>query len=230
MERLSKDDMFNLAINLDLKDLLNFCKTSKRINNVLCKQDTFWLYKIKQSFPSLEFNIMNLYKGTRIWKNYYIQDLYPTINKNVDKVLIDSSGLGRLDLVIAALDLGANIHTEKDRAVRLASQNGHYKIVKFLIEREADIHALNNIALINAVANVHYEVVKLLLDSGADADPAALRNASYYGHLEIVKLLIDYGADADNDSAVRLAQQNGHYEIVKLLIEHGARDPRYGNF
>ncbi len=44
MESLSKDNLFNIAINLDLNDLLNFCRTSKHINNNLCQQDDIWLY------------------------------------------------------------------------------------------------------------------------------------------------------------------------------------------
>ncbi len=42
MELLSKDNIFNIGINLDLKDLLNYCKTSKHINNILCLRDNIW--------------------------------------------------------------------------------------------------------------------------------------------------------------------------------------------
>jgi len=226
MERLSKDDIFNIAIKLDLKDLLNFCKTSKYINSLL-NRNSLWLYNIKKYCPSLDPVIMNKYRNDRSWKQYYIQDLYPTLKKDLNKVLINSSVLGRLDFVIAALDSGADIHVENDFSVRYASRNDQYETVKLLIEHDADIHANTDEAVRYASERGHYNVVKLLIENGADIHAntdEAVRTASMYGHYKTVKLLIENGADihANIDYAVRKASENGHYETVKLLIENGA--------
>ena len=51
MERLSKDDLFTIAINLEVGDLLNFCESSDRINKLICEKDNIWLYHIKKRFP-----------------------------------------------------------------------------------------------------------------------------------------------------------------------------------
>jgi len=226
ISNLSKDVLFNIAINLDLEDLLNLCKTSKHINDLICR-DTLWLYKIKKYFPTLDIHIMKPYRSDRSWKQYYIEDLYPTLKKKPNKVLIDSSGSGRLDKVIGALDLGANIHALDDFPVGRASQYGHIEVVKLLIDYGANIHAENNYAFRIASYFGHVEVVKLLIDYGADiqaVDNDALKSACEQGHYNVAKLLIDHGCyiEGNDNFTFRLACEKGHYDVVKLLIEHGS--------
>jgi len=229
MELLSKDDLFIIGINLDLKDLLNFCKTSKHINNILCKRDNIWLYNINKYFPTLDIMVMNPYRGDRSWKQYYIEDLYPTLKDNPNEVLRISTVTGRLDLVTVALYLGSPIDRMYDQhyALGSASYYGHLEVVKLLIDYGANIKIDNNRAVRYASMMGHYDVVKLLIENDADIyakDNAAVKYASQNGHYETVKLLIDSGADihAENNYAVRYASENGHYETVKLLIDSGA--------
>jgi len=201
MERLSKDDIFIIGINLDLKTLLNLCKTSKHINSLLCR-DNIWLYNIKKYFPTLNINIMNLYRNDRSWKQYYIKDLYKIIHRSkwihaLDILLTVASVDGRLDLIIAALDLGANVDTNNNICVRFASNNGHLEVVKLLIECGADIYTGIDISFVTASTNGHLEVVKLLIDYGADIhvdDNRAVRYALYTGKLDVVDYLVSLGA------------------------------------
>ena len=69
-------------------------------------------------------------------------------------------------LVKDALDAGANVHTEDDDALRLASHNGHVKVVKVLLDAGANVHADDDAAL-RWASYRHLEVVKTLLDAGA---------------------------------------------------------------
>ena len=72
MNILNTDELFSIAINLDLLDLLNFCNSSKRINELVCKKDAIWLYKINKDFPnSLENSLKNpkLCYQRLYWKN-----------------------------------------------------------------------------------------------------------------------------------------------------------------
>jgi len=201
MEFLSKDTLFIIALNLNLKDLLSFCQTSKYIKNILYR-DTLWLYKIKQSFPTLSMIVMNIYKNDRSLKEYYIQDLYKkippipkysfSVRKDPNILLTDSSKIGRLDLVIAAIDCGADIHSNEDAAFRLASVNGHYETVKFLVDSGANIHAYDDAAVRLASAKGHYAVVRYLIDRGANIyarDNEAIKNASLYGHRGLANYL-----------------------------------------
>jgi hypothetical protein len=76
MERLDPDTLFSIGILLELDSLLKFCSTNKRINNLLCRQDNIWLYKIKQLSPSLNVEVINKYRKDRSLKDYFIQDIY----------------------------------------------------------------------------------------------------------------------------------------------------------
>ena len=60
MNILNIDELFSIAIKLDLPDLLNFSRINKRINELVCKKDVIWLYKINKYFPnSLENSLKN---------------------------------------------------------------------------------------------------------------------------------------------------------------------------
>ena len=52
METLSRDELFSIAIELDLPGLLSFCSSSKRINDLVCKRNDIWLYRIRKDFPN----------------------------------------------------------------------------------------------------------------------------------------------------------------------------------
>ena len=50
MNKLNKDELFLLAIELSLPDLLTFCSSGKRINDLVCKRDDIWNYKLNRDF------------------------------------------------------------------------------------------------------------------------------------------------------------------------------------
>ena len=54
MEILNKDELFTLALHLDLADLLNFCKTSKRYGK-FCHNNIVWRGKIRHDFPNFKY-------------------------------------------------------------------------------------------------------------------------------------------------------------------------------
>lgn len=53
MEYLNKDILMLLAIEMDLPSLLNFCESSKKINDKVCKQNIFWRNKLEKERPGL---------------------------------------------------------------------------------------------------------------------------------------------------------------------------------
>ena len=154
------------------------------------------------------------------------EDIKKSLGKlTPDEKLIKSARYEVLWLVKDALEQGANVHTNDDLALRLASNNGHTEVIKLLLDAGADVHAWDDWALRWASEYGHIEVVKLLLDAGANVhalNDYALQNASYNGHIEIVKLLLDAGANvhANKDIALRWASEYGHIEVVKLLKQH----------
>ena len=52
MEKLSKDELYKIAIELDIVSLLKFCSSSKTINDKVCKSNNgIWLYRLNRDFP-----------------------------------------------------------------------------------------------------------------------------------------------------------------------------------
>ena len=66
MEKLNKDELFTLALHLDLPSLLSFCSSNKYVHTSVCKRDDIWIYKLKKDFPD--------YKNLKIEKSF--KDLY----------------------------------------------------------------------------------------------------------------------------------------------------------
>jgi hypothetical protein len=115
---------------------------------------------------------------------------------------------GNIVLVIASLDLGADVNTRSE-------SNGYTP-------------------LIWASSRGHTEAVRLLLEAGADVDleandgQTALMRAADYGHAEVVELLLKSGADVNTQNkngitAMRLATLKGHTQIILLLQTAGAK-------
>ncbi len=217
----NKDVDRKLLNNLEDEDLVNFCLVDKKANS-LCNDQVFWMNRVFLKFGYVGGNILRKYKKNRTWSEYYIKDLRKINSTNAISKFLSGSQLGRLDHVIISLNIGDNIHTDDDYALRYSSQNGHLDIVKYLVDLGANIHAQSDAALRNSSRNGQIEVVKYLIGVGANIhtkDDEALRYASYNGHIEVVKYLVGHGANihGHNDLALRWASLNGHIEVVKYL-------------
>jgi len=56
IENLPKDALFSIAIELDLPDLLALCGSHERIDELICKKNDIWYYKLNQEFPELKYS------------------------------------------------------------------------------------------------------------------------------------------------------------------------------
>ena len=54
MDRLSRYELFSLAIQLELPELIAMCKTSNRFNEAICEQDPIWRYRLERDYPDHE--------------------------------------------------------------------------------------------------------------------------------------------------------------------------------
>ena len=230
MEKLDKLVLFKIALDFDLADLVNFCLTFKKINEKICLNQRFWLEKIYKDYNIKTIDIPFKYKlfdGFDYKKYYqYINFMMNKYKNQYQDLLYVGSEDGGLNLVKLSVKNGANIQSDNNWPLRLASHNGHLEIVKYLVSQGANIHALDDLVLRKASGNGHLEIVKFLVKVGADIhtwDNSALRWASKYGHLEIVKFLVKEGANihAGDDDALRRARNNGHLEVVKFLEQQG---------
>jgi hypothetical protein len=54
MESVPKDLLFDIALNLNTLDLINFCKVQKRHNQYICNSERFWKTKLLKDYPNYE--------------------------------------------------------------------------------------------------------------------------------------------------------------------------------
>ena len=207
---LSKDILIELAIELDLPDIIKWCSVNKRFNDATCKSETFWRRKFNHDYgdypkvPGLS------------WKEFY---RYVTVTSPEDLLWEGAVQQNILSYVVVALKRGADVN--RDGILRISSMEGKLDIVKYLVEHGANIHSLND-GLNWASYYGKLEVVKYLLENGADVrfkDDFALRFASNFGYLEVVKYLVEHGANvhANDDQALKQARMNKHFDVADYL-------------
>lgn len=51
MENVPKDILVLIALELDLPNLVNLCRSHKEINRKVCQNDAFWIQKLQRDFP-----------------------------------------------------------------------------------------------------------------------------------------------------------------------------------
>jgi Leucine-rich repeat (LRR) protein len=66
--QFNKDELFVLALEMDLSTLINFCKTNKRINKEVCGNDNLWYGKVLKEFPD--------YKKLKVKDNKTYKEIY----------------------------------------------------------------------------------------------------------------------------------------------------------
>ena len=204
MKTLPKDILIKISLDFELHDIINFCLTSKIINERVGLNQMFWMKKLMEFDINNRVDIPEKYRlqdGRFDYKKYYLYIDY--ILKNYPKydgyngLLELGSKEGELNLVKISINKGAKIHENDDRALRHSSDNGHLKVVKFLIKSGAKIHVFDDWPLRWASRKGHINVVRFLIESGANIHARydeALREASLSRHLEVVKFLIKYGS------------------------------------
>lgn len=55
----------DLALSLDINNIINLCKTSKRFNDVICNNNLFWKNKVEHDYGPITFDVTD-------WKLFYI--------------------------------------------------------------------------------------------------------------------------------------------------------------
>ena len=53
MEKLNRDLIIKLALELDLPSLTKLCQTSRRVNEIVCENNIFWQNKTYKEYPDL---------------------------------------------------------------------------------------------------------------------------------------------------------------------------------
>jgi len=165
-------------IGLTIKDIRSVVKNRRMTSPILLKP--------LDSPGPIELIMKNIRTGT---PGKYIDP---------NKILLEAAKEGILEAVMAALNQGADIHFEDDRALILAAQEDHTDIVEYLLDNGADIHAQEDMALRETSLAGNYYTVKMLLKAGADVhanNDQAYQWAYNYKYDDIMELLLKYGAN-----------------------------------
>lgn len=126
---------------------------------------------------------------------------------NLFEELIDAVKCNDLERAKIAIDSGANVNAEDNKAVEKAVKLGYAEMVKFLIDQGANLEmhltAGIVITMLSYFAKIdNFNAVNLLLDVGVDINSVnnkgetALMWASWDNNLDMVRLLMERGADA----------------------------------
>lgn len=95
MENLSKDILMLLAMEMDLPSLLNFCESSKKINDKVCKQNIFWKNKLEKERPGL-VSLLSIKLFDNVYDfdyKFIYNELYKTRLANLYSIKLGSNPL-----------------------------------------------------------------------------------------------------------------------------------------
>ena len=74
MDKASKDVLFMIALDLSLPELLNWCLSSKRVNQKVCQNRDVWISKLKRDFSDEDISYFkNVFPS---YSNQQYQELY----------------------------------------------------------------------------------------------------------------------------------------------------------
>ena len=135
----SRDIIISLALEYDLPTLLNYCRTSKRINDLVCNNNLFWVLKLKKDFDISPEDISLKEKKDKMYAKKYYEYILDEIRQfsDINEAYSHAIHIGILNLVRATLHKGANInHLNNNRTPLItATVFGNHHIVNYLLER-----------------------------------------------------------------------------------------------
>lgn len=120
-------------------------------------------------------------------------------------------------------DYNADVHWDKDKAIRWASQSNQVKVVKYLVEKGSDINAKNSFPLRTAIDSGNYDVVEYLITINAKIDFNYLKKAVKFPN--IFKLLMEQGkVKIKNMKEILKSVSNSEYsndlnDLMKYLVD-----------
>ena len=77
MDKASKDVLFMIALDLSLPELLNWCLSSKRVNQKVCQNRDVWISKLKRDFSDEDISYFK-----NVFPSYSYQLTHPKLLKS----------------------------------------------------------------------------------------------------------------------------------------------------
>lgn len=143
MDKLNRDELFSIAVILDLPDLLALCSSYERIDNLICKRNDIWLTKLNNEFPG--------------WKSLGVspKDTYETLYGL--KTLREKLGLS-MDLEqiysLKELDLSNKNITEIPPEISYLQKLSYINLSNNQIKDFTELTKLQNLVILNLDKNL----------------------------------------------------------------------------
>ena len=139
LQDLGKDLNFLILHKLDDCSITRISRVNQFYQN-LYKNETFWMNRILTKFPEIPIEVLRKYRNDMSWFAYYRElNLSSSFRSDLHNYFVNSAAKGRLDKVIAALTLGADVNMYDALALKWSADNGHLEVVKYLVSQGANI-------------------------------------------------------------------------------------------
>ena len=191
-DKLSRDEIFSIALMLDLPDILSFCRISKKFNNNVCNNNNFWIRRLKQDYG---ITYLTISPDMKVGAKKYYEFLRSSIrgrNNMTRVIVVDKSDIIVKAVVFGDLDifksiLGTNPSISRlETALVMASTNNNINMVKYLVNN----FGFNlNQGLVEAASKGNLEIVKYLSENGATSFHWAIKNALNFNNRDVVDYL-----------------------------------------
>ena len=251
-DKLPNDIILYIALDMDIPEVFNYCRLSKRFNGLVCNSQNFWTQRLQRDFKIfhvpvshspksyyLEIKESLLRSGNHINIRFdtaaqygmlwLVKDIYK--NKNIvpslSNAIILSSTNGHLDTVkFLVEEAGFNIVAQLNEGLIRASTSNNLELVKYLIEKGADLNYYNNYIgspVTLAASSGNVDILKYLIQLGANVGESIIYSPAKKGNLNMVKYLVETIGIGPNSDAVRGAIEGGQVDILKYLVSKGAK-------
>lgn len=161
----------------------------------------------------------SLVESLPVFKTIYYRDR--VFDKN--KLLVEASMNGCLDVVKYLVANGADVNTSEGSALCYAVRCENLDTVKYLIENGADVNASDFVALKYACEGEHLDIAEVLIansDGLSFCSYLLMEKACKWGQLNVVKFLSMHGVKLNNQFYLGYASRYGKIEVVKYLFEN----------
>jgi len=169
-EALPLEIRYKIAWESNYKDLLNLCKTSRKVFGEICGDNWFWEQKTYYDFGDLytieEFE-GNWWDTYQHYRAVFTLDLIEALEKQEPLLAKKLLRINEKKQFLMVDGHGEDGYT----ALMSASGTGYTDIVKMLLEAGADPNIISEsgtTALMDASYMDNTDIVKMLLEAGAD--------------------------------------------------------------
>jgi hypothetical protein len=87
MDKFPKEMLIQVALELDMENIIKFCKTNKKVNSAVCENENFWRQKLLKDYPNY-FELFPLSQEERYRKKYLrIYSFYTSVDETCQEFL-----------------------------------------------------------------------------------------------------------------------------------------------